>query len=90
MSSSYCIFDGGPFLEAYEDAATFGMNLYFYTCLGDSLEAHTKAQKEYEQAVLAKDEEKMARKKGEVTYYENILLLASSMINARQDMSQSQ
>ena len=88
--SSYTIFDGGPFSEAHEDAATFGMNLYFYTCLGDSIEAHMKAQKEYEEAVLAKDEKMIAQKKGEITYYENVLLLASSMFSQRQEMSQSQ
>ena len=82
------IFSGGPFLKAQQEAVDFSMNLYFYNCLGESIEAHLQAQKEYDAAVLSQDEKMMAEKKGELVYYEQILLLATNMLNARHEINQ--
>ena len=82
------MFSSGPFLKAEEEAIDFSMNLYFYSCLGESIEAHLQAQKEYDAAVLSQDEKMMAQKKGELVYYEQILLLATNMLNARHEISQ--
>ena len=73
------IFNEGPFWDAHKHAAQFGLGLYFVQCMEQSILEHARAHKEYEAALLLQDEQLIAEKKGQVDYYESMLLLAGKL-----------
>ena len=75
----FTIFDEGPFWAAHKNATQFGMGLYFIQCMEQSILEHDKAQKEYAAALLLQDEQIIAQKKGQLDYYEGILILAGQL-----------
>ncbi len=75
----YTIFDEGPFWDAHKNAAQFGLGLYFIQCMEQSILEHDRAQKEYAAALLLQDEQIIAQTKGQLDYYEGMLILAGQL-----------
>jgi len=73
------IFEEGPFWAAHKNATQFGLGLYFVQCMEQSIIEHDRASKEYEAALLLQDEQIIAEKRGQLEYYEGMLLLAGQL-----------
>lgn len=76
------IFTTGPFKEAQEKAEEFGINLHYIQCYEATMIERERAQKEYEAAVLLKDEAMIAQTKEHLEYCDGILLLATEITRA--------
>lgn len=76
------IFTTGPFKEAHEKAEEFGINLHYIQCYEATMIERERAQKEYEAALLLKDESMIAQTKEHLEYCDGILLLATEIKHA--------
>lgn len=80
----------GPFNDAQQNVENFALGVYYMHCFGATLEQLLKLEEEYEEALISCDEKVIVAKKNELAFYENIVFLATQMIEASQEVSGSQ
>ena len=73
-------YTGGPFGECRHHLENFGMGIYYLTCLQHTVEELLKLQEEYEDALRTRDTDQIDAKKTELEFYENIIMLATDML----------
>ena len=67
----------GPFKEASRSAQSFSLGMYYSHCLNETVTELVKLQEEYDQAVASSNEALIAEKEKELSFYENIVLIAT-------------
>jgi len=78
MHSTKPYFSTGPFASASYSLEDFSLNLYFSAMLESSLQRHREIEKSMEEALLANDEEAVAKSRQELDAYEGIFNLTLS------------
>ena len=67
----------GPFKEAQKAAESFTYGIYYSLCMENAVQELMAAEKEYQSAISASDHLLIEKKEKEVSFYENILVLAT-------------
>ena len=67
----------GPFKDADDKAQSFGLGMYYSHCLNATIKELVALEEEYQLALETANESLMAEKKKELSFYENVILLAT-------------
>jgi hypothetical protein len=71
-------FTGGPFRDARENVLDFTLGIYYSYCFGETMNEFLKVQNEYLLALSSSDEALIEVKRSQLSYYENIITLATT------------
>jgi hypothetical protein len=78
MNSTKPYFSSGPFASASYSLEDFSLNLYFSAMLENSLQKHQQIERDVQAALLADDDEALAKSRKELDMYEGIFNLTLS------------
>ncbi len=73
-------FEQGPFKEARENVMDFTMGMYYAYCFEQTMIEFERVQGAYLTALSSSDEQLIEKARSELSYYENIITLASTGI----------
>lgn len=85
--TSDVIFATGPFAENSRRLSEFGSSMYFSYLFDDSLKKHLELEKEYEAALLQRDEELAELRRSELEMMEGIYKVSFSIFKAHENAS---
>ena len=81
MKFSMEFFNDGPLNDSIKNAEEFAIGMYFSHCFKESMDYLVQIEQEYTKLLKTDDIEAITRKKKEIDFYENVILLASSASN---------
>ena len=67
--------------DSIKNAEEFAIGMYFSHCFKESMDYLVQIEQEYTKLLKTDDIEAITRKKKEIDFYENVILLASSASN---------
>ena len=87
MSGGYHTVKGSPFDKAEAAMYEFCHNLYLSRAVSECVQSLLQAEKEYDEAKLQEDAQKMKQKKLEMQTYQASLTLTAYMYDDAEDIS---
>ena len=80
--SRHLFFVNGPFHHAAASAEDFALGMYYTYCFAETMKELNKVEKEYILALSSSDDALIKVKESQLSFYENIIVLATKMMDA--------
>jgi DNA-binding Lrp family transcriptional regulator len=80
--SHHLFFVNGPFHHAATNAEDFALGMYYTYRFAETMEELNKVEKEYILALSSSDDALIKVKQSQLSFYENIIVLATKMMDS--------